>query len=463
MTMHTHTWKSVTEWCDVAAEAGWQVAAKHRFQHCNECNTERNLHSLGRRRRQRLALVHIADEPDDLRIVASERRWRTANDALQILGITRLELERDLGDWVQAGWIEVEEAKQSYRDEWIIERFRLSSAAYTLLVEQPRLERQQARDADKSEALTKLLGWQADLERALVVQSSDDELMELLHRVSKILVEQENALHDGQWVALPDTTLRLGDAPHRRRLYALRGVVDLLAADRWEYERAFSARWLGHSKALALDRRAWADYLGLPLERLGLFSHTPVMYCWGAFTAHCQERLIDGQAGIPFVALSAETVRDLQIRNTSTSSILVIENQTAFEYLLRPPLRQPNLLYLFSSGHPGHAEREFLAKCLQFAPKMPWYVWTDWDYGGVRIQLDWARWAKSKALSMPYPWWWEDARLTSWAGGGTPLREDVRAKLQQLAHPLAETLIRAGFTLEQEAVLYQLNETDIML
>lgn len=463
METHVCRWKSITEWRDESADLRWKVVVQHRLQRCSSCSAERNLRALGRRRRQRNAVNDQSGEPAELRVAAAEQRWRSIAEALAKLNTTRAELEPRIIEWLGNGWVEVEEVQDIHNKAWDIEKLRLSLDAVELLIRRPLQERQQTIDASKLDALTRLSGWQSDLKQAYAVHSIDDEITRLLERLSSILTEQETALQNGAWTLLPGTTLRLGDLPHQRWLYALRGIVAVLASNHWEYERAFAARWLGHSKALITDRKDLETYLCLPLEKLGLFKHSPIMYCWGPFTADFEGRVIDGQAGLPFIALSADTVQVMNLVALPASAILVIENQTAFEFMLRSPLRKPDWLYIFSGGHAGYTEREFMLKCLGFAPQLTWHVWTDWDFGGVRIQIDWTKWAESNGVSAPYAWWWNRSRLDHWSTCGTPLDGQERIKLQNLDHPLAELLIGAGITIEQEAVLHEIKENDFSL
>jgi hypothetical protein len=168
-------------------------------------------------------------------------------------------------------------------------------------------------------------------------------------------------------------------------------------------------------------------------------------------------------AGVPFIVLSAETVRMLDNVHVLATRLLVIENQTAFEAILRPPLRDDSTLYLFSGGHPGYAERELVATWMHAASELSWYVWTDWDLGGVRIQADWERWAEKQGLPKPKPWMWSRESLNRWCSLGQPLVKHEQADLLSLAHPLAEQLVEAGYTLEQEAVLPLLTKQDFVL
>ena len=120
-------------------------------------------------------------------------------------------------------------------------------------------------------------------------------------------------------------------------------------------------------------------------------------------------------------------------------------------------MRQDDLLYLFGSGHAGYTERALVRLWLNAQPHLPWDVWTDWEVGGVRIQLDWAQWAEQQQLLPPTPWLWQEAALTQWREWGRPLAPETAQALAALQHPLADKLIAAGYTLEQEAILTELH------
>jgi hypothetical protein len=305
-----------------------------------------------------------------------------------------------------------------------------------------------------------LAGRQDDCEQADTVQY-DGQTLKLLQRLRNILGGQQQALESGNWHPLPEASQQIGGPVHQRWLAILRGLVELLANPRWEYERAFSARWLGDSKAFAADRAALAQYLNLNagFEALGLIRHTPVVYCWGNWQANCGGYVIDGRAGVPFVALSAETISTLENLQINAQSILIVENQTVFETILRPPNRRNDYLYLFSGGFAGYAERHLLERWFQSQPDLPWYVWTDWDVGGIRIQEHWRTWSLQRNLSFPIPFMWQEDILEKWRDFGQPLDDQQVNILETMNNPLADVLLHLESAIEQEAVLHEFSDT----
>jgi hypothetical protein len=372
----------------------------------------------------------------------------------------RFQIFEILGEWLDSGWIEVEQAQDKLTLNWQTVRARLSPTAVARWITSVHDERIQQTHADQQNMLSLLDGWQTYWQQALAVQH-DEQTQEFLHRLRHILDEQQQALEIGDWHPLPETSQQIGGPVHQRWLAILCGLVELLANPRWEYERAFSTRWLGDSKAFASDRAALVQYLNLNagFETLGLIRHTPVVYCWGNWQANCGSYVIDGRAGVPFVALSAETIAKMQNFQISAKSILVIENQTVFETILRPPHRRDDYLYLFSGGFAGYAERHLLEEWLQSQPNLPWYVWTDWDLGGIRIQEHWRTWAIQENVSFPIPFLWERDILEKWCAYGQPLDEQQKGILETMNNPFAEALLHLGNTIEQEAVLHEFSAT----
>lgn len=457
---HDCVWRTSIEWCDDTEATAWLISAAYRVRCCQICGACQRQQPKGLRHRQRTVVRTATQPPKTLLSLLSPERFKPFSLLLTAAQKNRLEMNRQLEEWLEDGWIEVEE-KQDYASRaWEIERVRLSRAATALLIDEPRKRGDQTAQQLQESSLASLIGWRGDYERAVNLWHSNPETLALLSRLGDLLQTQEGALRANQWVPFPGSNLRAGDAPHRRWLSVFRGLLAFLTHEQWEYERTFSARWLNDSKQLAHDRQGLEDYLGVRFETLGLFRHTPVVYCWGDFEAQYEGIGIDGRAGSPFVALAAETIYALQQLKVRANRLLVIENQTAFETLLHPPLRQDDCLYLFSSGHAGQAEREQVRRWFQVAPGLHWYLWTDWDFGGVRIQQDWSHWAVEHNLPAPIAWMWDDAALERWRAWGQPLTDHQQTQLAALEHPLARRLLRFGYSLEQETVLSDLAAGD---
>jgi hypothetical protein len=454
MTKHTCVWRSSEGWRrDLEWPDGWRAQRRARVRTCQECRVEEVTLWLGRR--QRGLMAPLSDTiPDELKELFGGRGWLPATALLTRTKGHRLMLDEKLRDWLEAGWVDVEERASGYPPIWMIEKARLSPFLADHLYARPKRERAERLAAEMCALLDKMAGWQADAEQGRELWQDNEQMTGLIDRLAQIAAAQEAAMQAGSWVALPDLPQRLGDAPHRRWIALLRGLLAHVASGQWQYERAFAAVWLGDSKELAGERAEIARYLGLEhLSDIALFPHTPVVLCWGRFAASCHGHPVDGEAGVPFVALSALTVRTATDWAIAADAVLVIENQTAFETALRPPLLDQRALYLFSGGHAGMAERELLKRWLTARPDLLWYVWTDWDPGGVRIQADWQRWAEEQTLSAPHAWLWHEDLFDRWRERGRELSETQQQALLRMNSPLAAWLLKQGLWWEQEAVL----------
>ena len=246
-----------------------------------------------------------------------------------------------------------------------------------------------------------------------------------------------------------------GRQPHQRWVALLRGIVELLASPRLEHERIFSARWLQDSKAFRKERPSLRKFLAIPggFERIGLVQHTPVVLSWGAWRAAFMDFMIDGRAAFSFASTPADTITHLREMQVEADSLLVVENRTPFEILVHPRRRRANTLYLDGAGFPGHAEQELVARWLRAKPTLSWFVWTDFDPGGVSIQKHWYDWARQERLPLPHPYRWTREDLSDCRGLGVPLTSEQREKLERMNHPLAQLLCECGYTTEQEAIL----------
>lgn len=459
---HQCVWRSKTAWQEAPdAPEGWQISQQVRLRVCAECDQAQEGVFLGRQRRQRHTLSPDLAEPAGLRPVIPQRQWGSIDRILAKLPGNRLEVEEQLQAWLAEGWLEVEEVQEKYRQGWQMAKVRLSGAAYERLIAQPAQAQQSAASEEIVGLLEALAGWERDVAQARQLWNEDAARTAVLNLITTILPPQIAALQQGQWLPLPSVNQQTGGPVQKRWLCILRGLAALLSSAEPMYERAFAAQWLRDSKGLLRERRPLADYLGIEWEQLGLYRHSPVALCWGDFVGEFAGYAINGRAGSPFVALAAETVQGLTAVQLHARALLVVENQTAFEALLQPSWRQDDLLYLFGSGHAGYTERGLVKAWLTAQTELPWYIWTDWDLGGVRIQMDWAQWAEAQRLPLPTPWLWEAARLAQWRMWGRPLTPETRYALEGLQHPLANKLLQVGCSLEQEAVLAELTNEDL--
>ncbi len=446
-----HIWRQKHVWRREEAQDGWQVERLYAQSYCTTCREIRGLRALGKRRR---CHMHIQAKPENVALeTLPVKQWRSLDILIRALHQNRLQLLETLGTWLETGWIEVEETLMN--QEWQIERVRLAAQAAARQAEQQRAVQTEREHYAVRQMSTMLEGWQHDYQVALGLHQGEADLLAVLTHIGQLLDEQTKALTAGTCVPLPGTLHRKGGTTHQRWIAILRGLINLLAYPRIEYERVFSATWLGGSKVFMRDRTALAQFLSIPggFERIGLVKHTPVVYCWGAWQATMMTYTIDGRAGVPFVSITADTIAQLQHVCVHADQLIIIENQTVFEMMLRSTSRQESTLYLFGAGFPGHAERALVALWLHARPDLSWFIWTDCDIGGVYIQQHWCDWAMQMHLPSPQPYRWTQHALQAWQPVGVPLTADERKQLKNMAHPLAQLLYTCGYTVEQEAMM----------
>jgi Uncharacterized protein conserved in bacteria C-term(DUF2220) len=174
---------------------------------------------------------------------------------------------------------------------------------------------------------------------------------------------------------------------------------------------------------------------------------------WGAWRGTLLGYIVDGRAAFSFVSTPADAIAHLQEVQVEAASLLIVENRTPFEILVHPRRRRENTLYLDGAGFPGHAERDLVARWLGAKPTLPWFVWTDFDIGGVSIQRHWREWARQERLPLPRPYRWTREDLSDCRALGAPLNGEQREKLERMNEPLAQLLCECGFTAEQESIL----------
>jgi DNA topoisomerase VI subunit A len=163
--------------------------------------------------------------------------------------------------------------------------------------------------------------------------------------------------------------------------------------------------------------------------------------------------VFDGRAGISFTATPADVISRLEQVHVEAETLLIVENQTPFEILVQPERRNPRILYLFGAGLPGQAQRNFTVHCLRAKPTLNWFVWTDYDLGGVAIQRFWRDWALQERVVAPQPYRWESSDLVQCQAQGIPLHPEQREQLAKKSCSLAQRLLEVGYAIEQEAIL----------
>lgn len=201
--------------------------------------------------------------------------------------------------------------------------------------------------------------------RAVAIQEAIEELRVVTHpeatRIAEILSRADPA-----W-----------DSRVIRCLTALARLVD---AEEAVPARAFSARHLGQSKALATLRPRLEKIVG-PLERLGIRDAGSVVLVGGSGVLELSDRSLRLD-GLRYLGLAPQDVERLLAVTPPAHGVLIVENLTAFHACLDAATGRP-LMIIWSGGFPSRGVasliRKLAARCARIR------AWCDLDLGGVRI------------------------------------------------------------------------------
>lgn len=223
---------------------------------------------------------------------------------------------------------------------------------------------------------------------------------------------------------------------------------DVLAA------RVFSARYLGHSKALHTLRKPLEGWIG-PLEAVGIREGAAMVLLGGRGTVHLEDQILNLAQLVPYVGLVSETLERVSQVEAPWNGLLVVENLAPFEACCRGEVSAAkDSLVVFAGGYPSRAVRAIVTAAAREGVKVR--VWCDLDLDGVRIVRLIASWVPAKVE--PFCMSPEDLAFVP---RGQPLSPRavaaMKANLSGEPHALlAETLheiLRRREWVEQEAFL----------
>lgn len=251
------------------------------------------------------------------------------------------------------------------------------------------------RSPEEVERLVRLIGDQIRPDLPILPVDKPDAAG-TLRRLEETIEAQKAQLRVGRsFVEFPDGRRINSDSPSYegllRALIGVRGALaDYLQTGRTTTLRSLSnAVFGGHSKELSVHRRNLETLLGSPLEDIGITSHEFEIRMGG----HLVYRL-DGEEfrttwGRPFCTITATTAREMEIRSLNAGRVLVVENRTCFEELLRRgfPWVSDSLL-IWGAGYPAEELVTFLQKVESSHPGIPILGWHDPDPDGMAILRD---------------------------------------------------------------------------
>lgn len=233
---------------------------------------------------------------------------------------------------------------------------------------------------------------------------------------------------------------------------ALAALAELAESGETLAERVFSARHLGHSKALSALRGRIERQIG-PLAEIGIREGASTTLLGGTGGLRLPDAAIDLHAFAPFLGLARESVEALEGIDFPPAGLFVVENLAAFEACCRGEVAGARgCLVLWSAGYPGRAVRRVVER----ATDVPVRVWADLDLDGVRIARLIRAWAPQGAL--PYRMDPGDVRLSPVRRPLSPrallaLRRELAEQPQAFLADTLQALLEAGVWVEQETFL----------
>lgn len=267
-------------------------------------------------------------------------RWSSAGKAAGS-GVDQVEAEILLGKLLEAGLIRVHE-RRNRRGDWEPYQWEISEAGRSFLApplsEKPDVE-----------------GWLAKADRV------DHPI---LVSIREWLQTKE---HDPVTTAL---VLAIGEE---------------LRAGKTPRGRLLSVRVGGHTKAVRVQeyREALEEaFGGFALEEV-VRLHGRAVLAYGDFRFRMGGVEVGGRWSRPWLALTQETLEEMEELEVRAERVLTVENLVAFEEEVRAGV-PPETIVLYTSGFPGALEKGFLGKLLEAGIQRVDH-WSDLDVGGLRI------------------------------------------------------------------------------
>lgn len=149
--------------------------------------------------------------------------------------------------------------------------------------------------------------------------------------------------------------------------------------------RLLSVEIGGHTKAVrVMDYRSeLEEALGFPVEQV-VRVHGRAVLLYGPLYFRVRGVSVPANFSVPWLALTQETLRDLDVLEVRAQRILTIENLVALEEEVRAGLPEDTLA-VFTGGFPSSLEQELLRRVLVAGPVREVMHWGDMDLGGLRI------------------------------------------------------------------------------
>jgi len=245
--------------------------------------------------------------------------------------------------------------------------------------------------------------------------------------------------------------LSAGVSPNEIDTRLVMAIGEELRAGRVPRGRLLSIVVGGHTKAVRLDEHREAleaAFGGFALEDV-IRMHGRAVLAYGDFRFRIGSHAIDGRWSVPWLALTPETLRDMEELHVGACRIRTVENLVAFEEEARRGVPTDTIL-VYTGGFPSTLERTFLTRLVERGVDHVEH-WGDLDVGGLRILRHLAA-----ILPCPVRPWRMEPELLGRLPGRPLTPRDRDALAAWVADPeaplrdLAEAILACGVKVEQE-------------
>lgn len=237
-------------------------------------------------------------------------------------------------------------------------------------------------------------------------------------------------------------------------LETLKAIALLNLAEETMPFRELSVKVSGDSKCLAAVKPYLKSFLG-NLEDHGITEHASLIFCHMPVVGEINYRSVDLSASEDYSVVTKSTALKFKPIHGKFDSILLVENQTAFEKVVNK--LPENIGCIFISGYPASYIRTFVKRLLDFNPASG-LIWCDMDPDGIEIALTAGKWFEEAGLE----WKPLGMDVTTFLNAKTykPLEEADRRKIKTLKarmgtsffHALLDEMEETEKKVEQEAV-----------
>lgn len=371
-------------------------------------------------------------------------------------GIIPSQLDRVLAGLFGTGWL-VREEKFRNPVHWDPTRFQLAEGAGPDVARHYRLLRDQG---------PLLASIKAVLEHPASSGSRRATLQNVLRQQYDLLSRGEIGCLLSITEQKPVASMNRSYSKYEILVKAVIGITEVLQRGEIIPLRVLAIRIGGSSKHLDNLRDDLDALLG-DLAEYGIVAHAREIRFWGNFRYAVEGYEADGRAGHPSVCFSTEGLGSFRILKSAVRKLLLVENKTAFEAILRGGLKnRQDCAVVYISGYMSSPEKTLVDSLVKMGAEELWLA-ADLDPHGLAIWRDADNWARSQ-LGLVITPSFMTKELYERAVARLPLDDEDGRLLDSLTDipptlkELRDVIQGKGYKVEQEAFLNVLSYEEVV-